>query len=116
MVSFFINVLVIILLHDELVGVGTSVNEVDAAGETAEVDGVGTDVAFHSADSLTHDVVDHDVGALAKVDIELVNGGVGIDVHLHGVVLRNVDTSLREELLIVNNGVNRIPAYHLIIR
>ena len=99
MVSFFINVLVISLLHDELLGVGTSVNEVDAAGETAEVDGVGTDVAFHSADSLTHDVEDHDVGALAEVDVELVNGGVGVDGHLHGVVLRNVDTSIREELV-----------------
>lgn len=99
MVSFFINVLVISLLHDELLGVLASIDEVDTAGETAEVDGVGTDVAFHSADSLTHDVVDHDVGTLAECDVELVNGGVRIDAHLHGVVLRNVDTSLREELV-----------------
>ena len=72
---------VISLLHDELLGVGTSIDEVDAAGETVEVNGVHADVAFHGADSLAHDVVDHDVAAVAEDDIELVNSGVGVDAH-----------------------------------
>ena len=67
---FMDHVTVISLLHNELLGVGTSIDEVDATGETVEVDGIHADVAFHGADSLAHDVVDHDVAAVAEDDVE----------------------------------------------
>ena len=65
--------------------VATSADEVDAAGQAAEVDAVGTNVAFHVADGLAHDVVDRDFSVLAERDVEAVDSRIGIDAHL-GVV------------------------------
>ena len=31
--------------------------------------------------TMTHDVVDHDVSILVEGDVELLNGGVGIEAH-----------------------------------
>ena len=70
------------LLHDELLGVGTSVHEVDTAVQAADVDAVGTGMAFLAHHLLTHDVVNHDLGIAAEGDVELVNGGVGEEGHV----------------------------------
>lgn len=70
------------LLHDELLGVGTSVHEVDTAVQAADVDAVGTSMALLAHDLLTHDVVNHDLGIVAEGDVELVNGGVGEEGHV----------------------------------
>ena len=78
------------LLHNELLGVGTGVHEVDAAGQAVDVDAVGTSLAFLAHHLLTHDVVDHDLSVLAEGDVEAVNGGVRIDVHVNVVVVANL--------------------------
>ena len=70
------------LLHDDLLGFATGIDEVDASGEVADVDAVDTSVAFSGHDDLTHHVVDGDVGILAEGDTDLVGGGVRIDAHV----------------------------------
>ena len=86
------------LLHNELLGVATSVHEIDASGEATEVDAVGTDAAFLSANHLTSHVVNHDVSVLAEGDVELINGGVRIDGHVDVVVglFANADVVTKE--------------------
>ena len=44
-------------------------------------------MAFHAHHLLTHDVVDHDLSVLAEGDVEAVNGGVRIDVHVNVLVV-----------------------------
>ena len=53
------------LLHDELLSVRTSADEVHAAVQAAEVDAVGTNMAFKGTDDLTHEVVNRDFSVLA---------------------------------------------------
>ena len=66
-------------------------------------------MAFHSHHVLTHDVVDHDVSVLVEGDVELVNGRVGIEVHLrvaahlffHGVEAEEFFQVKTEGLIVV---------------
>ena len=87
------------LLHNELLGLVTSVDEVDTARQVADVEGVGTGVAFGGHHDLTHDVVDHDVSVLAEDDADLVGGGVGIDAHVRVVVLHFRHANAFEEVV-----------------
>ena len=81
MVSFFHVDCSQDLLHDELLSVATSADEVNTGVEAADVDAVVTNVTFNVHHVLTHDVVDHDVSILVEGDVELLNGGVGIEAH-----------------------------------
>ena len=73
------------LFDNKLLSVVAGTEEVDATIEVADIEGVGTEVAFHAHHSLTHDVVDRHLGVLAQRDDELTNGGVGIQSNV-GVV------------------------------
>ena len=96
---FYINVQ-LNLFHDELLNISTSVDEVDASVEVANVDGIGTSMAFHIHHILTHDVVDHDVSVLAEGNVELVSGRIRIDIHVSVVVhFRHTNTGAREEVV-----------------
>ena len=88
------------LLHNELLSVIASADEVDASVEFADVDAVDTKVAFNVHHSLTHDVVDHDVSVLVEVDVELVNGRIGIEAHVRVVAhFWHTNTDTREEVV-----------------
>ena len=57
-------------------------------------------MTFLSLHQLAHDVVDRDGAALAQHDVELINGGVGIDAHVDRAFhFLHTNTSFGEEFL-----------------
>ena len=105
------------LLHDELLGVVASVDEVDAAAQVADVNGVDANVTFEGVDHLTHHVADDNRAVVAQHDAHAFAGRVGIHidggahsfvVFLDAVVTEEVFKVIDDALIVVVGRVGVI--------